>query len=128
MDQRALPAPEEPDRPRGRHEAPRRSVGVPAGAAIATVVTAVVVAGVLATWLISSAKEAPKQSSAEAATIPAGPAPRPPGPQAFGNLVVNWSFEQDLSGWQVVGKADLSRGAQGRASGSSASGRARGRG
>ena len=108
-DQRALPAPEQPDRPRGRHEAPRRSVGAPAGVAIATVVTAVVVAGVLATWLISSAKEAPKQSSAEAATTQAGPTSRPPGPQAFGNLVVKWSFEQDLSGWQAVGKADLSR-------------------
>jgi Carbohydrate binding domain len=126
IDQRALPAPEQPDRPRGRHEAPRRSVGAPAGAAIATVVTAVVVAGVLATWLISSAKEAPKQSSAEAATTQAGPTSRPPGPQAFGNLVVNWSFEQDLSGWQVVGKADLSREPQGRTSGSSASVRARG--
>jgi hypothetical protein len=79
MDQRALPAPEEPDRPRGRHEAPRRSVGAPAGAAIATVAAAVVVAAVLATWLIGSAKEAPKRSSAEAATTQAGPTSRPPG-------------------------------------------------
>jgi hypothetical protein len=126
MDQRALPAPEEPDRPRGRHEAPRRSVGAPAGAAIATVVAAVVVAGVLATWLISSAKEAPKQSSAEAATTEGSPTSRPPGAGAFGNLVVNWSFEQDLSGWQVLGEADVSREPQGRTSGSSASVRARG--
>ena len=126
MDQHALPAPEEPDRPRGRHEAPRRSVGAPAGAAIATVAAAVVVAGVLATWLIGSAKESPKRSSAQAATTQAGPTSRPPGPGAFGNLVVNWSFEQDLSGWQVVGEADVSREPQGRTSGSSASVRARG--
>ena len=126
MEQRALPAPELADRPRGRHEAPRRSVGAPAGAAIATVVAAVVVAGVLASWLISSAKETPKQSSAQAATSQAGPTSRPPGPGAFGNLVVNWSFEQDLSGWQVLGAADVSREPQGRTSGSSASVRARG--
>ena len=126
MDQRALPAPEQPERPRGRHEAPRRSVGAPAGAAIATVVGAVMVAGVLATWLISSAKEAPKRSSAQAATTQAGPTSRPPGPGSFGNLIVNWSFEQDLSGWQVLGEADVSREPQGRTSGSSASVRARG--
>ncbi|HSO51276.1 MAG TPA: hypothetical protein VL330_00695, partial [Actinomycetes bacterium] len=64
MDQRALPVPEDPEQPRGRHEAPRGSVGGPAGAAIGIVVAAVVVAGVLATWLISSAKEAPEQQSA----------------------------------------------------------------
>jgi hypothetical protein len=126
MDQRALPAPDDPDRPRGRHEAPRRSVGGPAGAAIAVVVVAVVVAGVLATWLISSAKEPSHPASANAATTRGGPTSRPPGPAAFGNLVGNWSFEQDLSGWQVLGAADASREPQGRTSGSSASVRARG--
>jgi hypothetical protein len=126
LDQRALPAPELPDRPHGRHEAPRRSVGGPAGAAIAVVVASVVVAGVLATWLISSAKEAPHRSSAEAATTQGGPTSRPPGPASYGNLVTNWSFEQDLSGWQVLGEADVSREPQGRTSGSSASVRARG--
>jgi Carbohydrate binding domain len=127
MDQRALPVPEEPERPRGRHEAPRGSVGGPAGAAIGIVVAAVVVAGVLATWLISSAKEAPEEPSAAAAvTSQGGPTSRPPGPGAFGNLVGNWSFEQDLSGWQVLGAADASREPQGRTSGSSALLRARG--
>lgn len=125
MDQRALPVPDDPDRPRGRHEAPRRSVGAPAGAAIAVVVGAVVVAGVLATWLISSAKEPSHPASANAATQ-GGPTSRPPGPAAFGNLVANWSFEQDLSGWQVLGAADASREPQGRTSGSSAMVRARG--
>ena len=124
MDQRALPVPEEPERPRGRHEAPRRrSVGGPAAAAIAIVVAAVVFAGVLATWLIDSAEEAP---GAVAATTQGGPTSRPPGPAAFGNLVANWSFEQDLSGWQVLGQADAAREPQGRTSGSSASVRARG--
>jgi hypothetical protein len=126
MDQRALPAPDDPDRPRGRHEAPRRSVGAPAGAAIVVVVAAVVVAGVLATWLIGSAKEPSQPASANAATTQGGPTSRPPGPAAFGNLVGNWSFEQDLSGWQVLGAADASREPQGRTSGSSASVRARG--
>jgi hypothetical protein len=126
MDQRALPAPrepEQPDRPRGRHEAPRRSVGGPAGAAIAVVLASVAFAGVLATWLISSAEEAPAPSSA--ASSRGGPTSRPPGAGSFGNLVVNWSFEQDLSGWQVLGRADASREPQGRTSGSCASIRAR---
>jgi hypothetical protein len=128
MDQRALPVPEDPERPRGRHEAPRGSVGGPAGAAIGIVVAAVVVAGTLATWLISSTKEAPEQPSAAgaAAATQGGPTSRPPGPGSFGNLVGNWSFEQDLTGWQVLGAADASREPQGRTSGSSASVRARG--
>ena len=122
---RALPAPEQPEQPRGRHEAPRRAVGGPAGAAIAVVVASVVFAGVLATWLISSAKE-PGGPAKAAGTSPAGPTSRPPGPSAFGNLVVNWSFEEDLSGWQVLGAAEASREPQGRTSGSCASVRARG--
>lgn len=44
----------------------------------------------------------------------------------FGNPVRNWSFEQDLSGWQVIGAADAGREPQGRTSGSCASVRARG--
>jgi hypothetical protein len=49
-----------------------------------------------------------------------------PGPAAFGNLVVNWSFEQDLSGWEVLGAADAAQEPQGRTSGSCASVRAGG--
>jgi hypothetical protein len=130
MDQRALPAPERPERPerpRGRHEAERQSVGGPAGAAIAVVVGSVAVALVLAAWLISSAEEAPAPSAAGAvSTAQGGPTSRPPGPAAFGNLVVNWSFEQDLSGWEVLGAADAAQEPQGRTSGSCASVRARG--
>src|SRR5215217_9763816 len=85
---RALPAPgppEHPERPRGRHEAAqRRSLGGPAGAAIAVVIASVVFAGILATWLISSAKEAPGPPAAAAGQAPAsnaqgGPTSRPPG-------------------------------------------------
>jgi hypothetical protein len=122
---------EQPERPRGRHEATRRrSLGGPAGMAIAVVVASVVFAGVLATWLISSAEEAPDPApageAAAATTVQGGPTSRPLGPGSFGNLVVNWSFEQDLSGWQVLGEADGSREPQGRTSGSCASVRARG--
>jgi hypothetical protein len=125
LDQPALPAPDQPERPRGRHEAQRPSVGGPAGAAIAVVVASVVVAGVLATWLISQAKEARSPSAARAGSTAQGSSTsRPPGPAAFGNLVVNWSFEQDLSGWEVLGAADIGQEPQGRTSGSCASVRA----
>jgi hypothetical protein len=91
------------------------------------VVGAVAVALVLATWLISSAEEAPAPSAAgSASSAQGGPTSRPPGPAAFGNLVVNWSFEQDLSGWEVLGAADAAQEPQGRTSGSCASVRARG--
>jgi hypothetical protein len=122
---RALPAPEQPERPRGRHEAPRRGVGGPAGAAIGVVVASVVFAGVLATWLIGSAKEAPRPADTRAAAS-GGPTSRPPGAGSFGNLVANWSFEEDLSGWQSLGAAEATREPQGRTSGSCASVRARG--
>jgi Carbohydrate binding domain len=129
----ALPAPDHPDhpdRPRGRHEAPRRSLGGPAGAAIAVVVASVVFAGILATWLLSSTKEEPGPAAVvgegAATTTQGGPTSRLPGPGGFGNLVVNWSFEQNLSGWQVLGAADANQEPQGRTSGSCASVRARG--
>jgi hypothetical protein len=99
------------------------------GVAVAIVVASVAFAGILATWLISSAEEAPDPAptgEAAATTAQGGPTSRPPGPGAFGNLVVNWSFEQDLSGWEVLGEADASREPQGRTSGSCASVRARG--
>ena len=126
MDQRALPAPERPERPRGRHEAQRPSVRGPAGAAIAVVVGSVAVALVLATWLIGSAQESPDRPAANASTTRSGPTSRPPGAGAFGNLFTNWSFEQDLSGWEVLGAADAAQEPQGRTSGSCASVRARG--
>jgi hypothetical protein len=50
----------------------------------------------------------------------------PVGAGASGNLVSNWSFEQDLAGWRVIGTADAGREPQGRTSGSCASVRASG--
>jgi hypothetical protein len=94
------------------------------------VVASVVFAGMLATWLIGSDEDAPapadQAGEAAGTTTKGGPTSRPPGPGSFGNLVGNWSFEQDLTGWQVLGAADASREPQGRTSGSSASVRARG--
>jgi hypothetical protein len=49
----------------------------------------------------------------------------PAATSGFGNPVRNWSFEQDLNGWQVIGRADASAAPQGRTSGSCASVRAR---
>jgi hypothetical protein len=45
-------------------------------------------------------------------------------PSAFGNLVSNWSFEHDLSGWEVIGPATANQEPPGRTSGSSAAVRA----
>jgi hypothetical protein len=43
-----------------------------------------------------------------------------------GNLVTNWSFEQDLGGWEVLGAVEAGREPPGRTSGSCALVRARG--
>jgi Carbohydrate binding domain len=116
-----------PARRRGRHEAPR-SFGDPvAPATIVVALVLVVVAGVLATRLIGSAEPSPQ--SAAPTTSPAtagGPTSQLPGSGAYGNLVSNWSFEQDLAGWRVVGPADAGREPQGRTSGSCATVRAGG--
>jgi Carbohydrate binding domain len=53
-----------------------------------------------------------------------GPVRPTAGPSAFGNLVSNWSFEHDLSGWEVIGPATASQEPRGRTSGSSAAVRA----
>jgi len=44
----------------------------------------------------------------------------------LGNPVTNWSFEQNLSGWRVLGPTDASSAPQGRTSGACASLRSRG--
>jgi hypothetical protein len=66
-----------------------------------------------------------RAGSGTAATARAETTEPPPG-VAVGNMVHNWSFEHDLSGWQVLGAADGRREPQGRTSGSCASVRARG--
>jgi hypothetical protein len=118
-----VPSTDPSGRPRGRHEAPRRLL-LPGGLATAAAVVALVlVAGLLATRLIGSAEQAPNPPATTAAAAAAGEATstsRVPGAASFGNLVSNWSFEQDLAGWQVVGAAEAVREPQGRTSGSCA--------
>ena len=102
--------------------------------AFVAVPLAVVVAALVINWLTSSAGQAPRPADASpasaggqaATTGDAGPTSRPPGSGGFGNLVVNWSFERDLSGWQVLGAADATREPQGHTSGSCARVQARG--
>jgi hypothetical protein len=118
-----VPSADPPGRARGRHEAPRR-MALPGGlATVAAVVAVVLVAGLLATRMMGSAQQAPEQPAATTAAPLAGdaaPTSRVPGAASFGNLVDNWSFEQDLTGWQVVGAAEAVREPQGRTSGSCA--------
>jgi hypothetical protein len=90
--------------------------------------TAIAVVLVVATFLVDRADRAGSNTAAngpasgrDAASTTAS---RPPG--AFGNLAANWSFEEDLSGWQVLGAADASREPQGHTSGSCVSLLARG--
>ncbi len=122
-----VPSADPSGRPRGRHEAPRR-LALPGGVAtVAAVVAVVLVAGLLATRLMGSAKQAPDPPAATTTAAPAAaPTSRVPGAASFGNLVGNWSFEQDLTGWQVVGAAEAVREPQGRTSGSCALVRASG--
>jgi hypothetical protein len=123
-----VPGADASGRPRGRHEAPRR-IPLPGGLATVAAVAVVLVAGVLATRLMGSAKQAPDPPAATTAAAPAAdaaPTSRLPGAAAFGNLVNNWSFEQDLTGWRVVGAAEAVREPQGRTSGSCALVRASG--
>jgi len=107
------------ERPRGRHLAPRRRYPN-RWLAILGILPVVLVAVLLVR--VIGAKEQPKRPAVTTSTLDVlGPLPTPPArPAAFGNLVRNWSFEQDLSGWEVVGPATASREPQGRTSGSSA--------
>jgi hypothetical protein len=84
----------------------------------------VVLVGVVLVARMLGATEPPSRPAPTATSDVLGPTSRPPGPAAFGNLIVNWSFEQDLSGWGVIGPATASQEPRGRTSGSSAAVRA----
>jgi hypothetical protein len=117
-----------PARRRGRHEAPR-SFGdpvAPATLVVAVVLVLVVVGGVLATRLIGSAEPSSAPAPTTSPATAGDPTSQLPGSGAYGNLVSNWSFEQDLAGWRVIGPADAGREPQGRTSGSCATVRAGG--
>lgn len=108
-----------PQRPRGRHLAPRRQY--PNRWLAILGILPVVLVAVLLVRMIGAEQEPQGQAVTTSTLDLLGPLPTPPaGPAAFGNLVRNWSFEQDLSGWEVVGPATAGREPQGRTSGSSA--------
>jgi hypothetical protein len=93
----------------------------------------VVVAGLIQlTRLIgrSGGAVAPTAPAATAAspTTARPSAQAPPGSGVLGNLALNWSFEEDLSGWTVIGQAEGGRQTGGRTSGSAARVDARGNG
>ncbi len=110
------------ERPRGRHLAPRRRYPN-RWLAILGILPVILVAVLLVR--MTGVGEQPKRSAVTTSTTSTldllGPLPTPPpGPAAFGNLVRNWSFEEDLRGWEVIGPATADRAPQGRTSGSSA--------
>jgi hypothetical protein len=84
----------------------------------------VLVGGVLVARVLGAAE--PRSRPTPTATSDVlGPVPQSPArPSVFGNLVSNWSFEQDLRGWEVIGPATASQEQGGRTSGSAAAVRA----
>lgn len=112
----------------GRHLAPRgeRPNRWLAGLGVVSVLLVTVLLVVMASGVGQEPRGRPAATASTADLL--GPPPPPPArPTAFGNLVSNWSFEQDLRGWSAVGPATVSRELQGRTSGSSAAVRALGR-
>jgi hypothetical protein len=108
-----------PQQLRGRHLAPRRQYPNRWLAILGAL--PVVLVAVLLVRMIGAGEESKGQSAAATTLDVLGPPPTPPaGPAAFGNLVSNWSFEEDLRGWAAVGPATAGRELQGRTSGSSA--------
>ncbi|HYT26398.1 MAG TPA: hypothetical protein VEP73_07970 [Actinomycetota bacterium] len=86
-------------------------------------VVALLVVGVPLARMIGKAQQTPSRTGSDASVPPASGSTAPPQgpvPTAVGNLLSNWSFEQDLSGWQGVGPVSVVRELGGRTSGSSA--------
>jgi hypothetical protein len=112
---------------RGRHARNRRTRRVQAGIRVAVgLLVLVLLAGLVQTVRLIRADGGPSRPAAQAAPGPAevpttGLTQRPPpGSGTSSNLVLNWSFEKDLSGWQVLGPAKATHEVGGRTSGSSA--------
>ncbi len=125
MEEQTISAEENPSARQPRHlaeRAPRRNLAPAALAAFMVILLAVLVIRQL-----GMAERRPLSESAATTSTPAVVGLSvPAGPSVFGNLVKNWSFEQDLSGWRVLGTATASREPPGRTSGSCAAVRARG--
>ncbi len=108
-----------PQKLRGRHLAPRRQY--PNRWLAILGLLPVVLVAVLLVRMINTGPDSKQPSAGPTTTDPLGPPPTPPArPAAFGNLISNWSFEQDLRGWTTVGPATADRELQGRTSGSCA--------
>jgi hypothetical protein len=84
--------------------------------AVALLVLVVAVSGLLLGTGVLTPTE-PSVSSLPFATATSPPSTTRPQAPIAGNLVDNWSFEQDLSGWQVLGTANAYRSGPGRTSG-----------
>lgn len=109
-----------PNHPRGRHQVeppPRRDHRPAWLAAILVLIVAV-----LAIRVLGAAEPASRPQAAMTSSTPE----TVNRPSAFGNLVSNWSFERDLSGWRVLGAATAGQESAGRTSGSCAAVRANG--
>jgi Carbohydrate binding domain len=108
-----------PQQLRGRHLAPRRQYPNRWLAILGAL--PVVLVAVLLVRMIGAEEEPNRQAVTTSTLDVLGPPPTPPArPAVFGNLISNWSFEQDLRGWAAVGPATAGRELQGRTSGSSA--------
>jgi hypothetical protein len=108
-----------PQQLRGRHLGPRRQYPNRWLAILGAL--PVVLVAVLLVRMIGAGEESNQPSAAATTLDILGPPPTPPArPAAFGNLVSNWSFEQDLRGWAAIGPATAGRELQGRTSGSCA--------
>ena len=121
----ALPPPR-PSRPiKGRHLRRRRRAELARRGGVVVAVI-LMLAGLveLGRVLNSSTRSAGENATTvglPASTPSARPSAQPPpGSGVLGNLVLNWSFEQDLRGWTVLGPADGDRQVGGRTSGSAA--------
>jgi len=106
-----------------RHERPNRWL---ASLGVLSVLLVAVLLVVRASGVGQEPRRRPAATASTADVL--GPPPPPPArPAVFGNLVSNWSFEQDLRGWSAVGPATVGRELQGRTSGSAAAVRVLGR-
>src|SRR5436190_10516418 len=84
----------------GRHLATRDSRWGRGWAVVAAGVVGLV--GVVLVARMLGATEPRSRPAPTATSDVLGPTSRPPGAGSFGNLVQNWSFEENLSGWQVL--------------------------
>jgi hypothetical protein len=112
-----------PDRG-GRHAAPRPDrprLHLRPLIGLLGLVLFMVAIGILLIRVINQSQTATDKGAAQSATTGRLPPPvARDGFAAAGNLLPNWSFENDTEGWQRVGAARLSRELGGRTSGSSA--------